>query len=149
MKGRFGLLRLITGLALLAVVGYAVIARPSEQASPSTAQSQSTAPSRCIDVPSALVDAIESGLQGNNTLASAAAVKSRDYENVWMVAAVIEGEGLSGDAGVWATNDLSAGGGLIFSVDGFANSFSDWGRLEGGSIADDGAREAKACAESR
>ena len=90
-----------------------------------------------------MVAAIQEGTEGRS-LGKAAAVKSEDYEDVWMVAAMIEG---AHDAGVWATNDLQ-GGGVIFSVDGFANQFSDWGRLEGASITTDGADEAKDCAAS-
>ncbi len=125
---------IVVGLVLL-VVG-AVRQANVAQDGPGRAE----ATSRCVPVPAVLLGNIEAGLDGRS-LGRAAAVKSRDFENVWMVAAVIEGVG---EAGVWGTNDLG-GGGLIASVDGYANQFSDWGRLPDASIVSDGAGEARDC----
>jgi len=111
--------------------------------------------SRCVAVRRGVLHAIASGLtvQGGS-LSKGAAVKSEDFEKVWFVAAEIDGAGGlegTGEIGVWATNaDPSRGpSGSIFSVDGFAKEFSDWG--DGSttdatlSMSDDGAQEAVEC----
>jgi endonuclease YncB( thermonuclease family) len=110
---------------------------------------------RCEDVPQALVDGIASGIKPETgaTLRGAQAVRSEDFDKVWFIAADLEGPGLDGpdQIGLWATNSLEAGSGLIFSVDGTAKEFTDWG--DGGqtdahlSTNDDGASEAKACVQ--
>jgi len=132
----------------------------SESASGTTGQPRSTTtqaqePNRCVTVPSALVAAIEEGLtvSGGGTLRNARAVKSNDFEKVYMVAADIQGAGMEGNeqVGVWATNSLK-GDGLIFSVDGQAKEFSDWG--DGATTdanitqAADGVDEARECARN-
>lgn len=109
--------------------------------------------SRCEIVPPELLAAIASGLSvaGGGTLREAQAVKSADYTKAWFVAAEIDGPGLEGDGdiGLWVTNGLDSSYGLIYSVDGVANEFSDWG--DGGatdagfSQFDDGAQEAVDC----
>lgn len=111
-----------------------------------TAGGGTQAPNRCVSVSAELVDAIETGLtvSGGGTLGAAQAVKSNDFEQAWFVAAEIRGPSLD-EVGVWATNGLTAGDGLIFAADGFAKEFSDWGDGPGFSIADDGAQEAKNC----
>jgi hypothetical protein len=118
-----------------------------------TTAAPTTAPSRCLDVPRALVDGIETGLTvtGGGSLRNARAVKSQDFAKVYMVAADIQGSGMEGpsDIGVWATNRLGEGG-LIFAVDGFAKEFSDWshGDQTDANItaSSDGVQEAKDCA---
>jgi hypothetical protein len=122
--------------------------RPAATAAPTTA------PSRCLDVPKALVDAIETGLTvtGGGSLRNARAVRSKDFEKVWMVAADIQGEAMEGgdDIGVWATNSLR-GDGLIFAIDGFAQEFSNWGHGDETDAnitqAADGVQEAKDCVQ--
>ena len=94
---------------------------------------------------------ISSGLKGATGLRFASAVKSKDYANVFMVAADLEGPGLDGadDRAVWATNDLVAGNGLIFSVDEVAKAFSSWGpgdRTDAKiGATSDGVDQAKSC----
>lgn len=117
---------------------------------------QSAPVADCLWVDADLVDGIATGLTvgGGGSLdpMTARAVKSKDYANVYFIAAAIQGPGMgdgSQSIGVWASDSLTVGGGLIFAVDAFANEFSDWG--DGGatssqlSMADDGARAAKAC----
>ena len=107
----------------------------------------------CLDVPSELVDGIATGLtvSGEGMLTHAQAVRSQDYQRIFFVAAEINGPGLSGngDIGLWVTNSLEAGGGLIFAVDAMANEFSDWGdgrtTSSAFSLSDHGAREAMEC----
>ena len=120
---------------------------------PTTTAPPAAAANRCEAVSPALVAGISSGLKGATGLRFASAVKSKDYANVYMVAADLEGPGLEGtaDRAVWATNDL-AGNGLIFSVDEVAKEFSSWGPGDrtnakiGGTS--DGVAQAKRCSAS-
>lgn len=106
---------------------------------------------RCVDVPQKTMDAISEGLTGGVRITSAAAVKSDDYAEVYMIAGELDGPGLEGegDVGVWASNSLEPGGGLTLAVDGVANEFSEWpdGRETDAqmSISDDGVSEARDC----
>lgn len=110
--------------------------------------------SRCRKVPTAVVDAISTGLEveGGGKLRGARAVRSDDFERAYFVSADIQGPGLEGsdDIATWTTNRLGEGG-LIYAVGGLANEFSDWG--DGGetdagfSLEDDGAEESIECAK--
>lgn len=130
---------------LVSVVMLAGCGGSSGQA-PTTDQPSDT--SRCVDVSAAKLAAIEAGLtiDGGGGLGSAAAVRSSDYSRVYFVSAVLVGPGLGGDTiGTWATNRLGEGG-MIFSVDGTAKEFSEWGDAGGRfSAFDDGAQESKDC----
>ena len=130
----------------------------ASQGTPASSAATTTAPpaaaaNRCEAVSPALVAGISSGLKGATGLRFASAVKSKDFANVYMVAADLEGPGLEGaaDRAVWATNDL-AGNGLIFSVDEVAKEFSSWGPGDrtdakiGGTS--DGVAQAKRCSAS-
>jgi hypothetical protein len=96
-----------------------------------------------------LVQGLDAGVNGG--LRNGYTVKSGDFAKVWFIGAEITGDGIDpGEAvGIWATNDLG-GNGLIYGIDGFAHSFSDWGdgtKTDAAmSMFDDGAQEAKACA---
>ena len=94
-----------------------------------------------------MLSAIEQGLTvtGGGSLSNGQVVRSDDFENVYFVAAQIEGEGMEDSVGVWATND-PGGDGTIFSAEGFAREFSDWGDGPGFSPSDDGLDEARDCA---
>jgi len=111
-----------------------------------SATTSSTTLSRCEVVGQALSGSIAAGLtvQGGGTLRGAQAVKSTEYDKVWMVSADIEGPGLGGkdNIGTWATNDLT-GNGMIFSVNAVAREFSQWG--PGLKPSDDGVAESRAC----
>lgn len=112
-------------------------------------------PSRCESVPASMVDVISEGLtvQGGGSISNAAAVRSEDFERLYFIAAEIEGPGLegAGDIGVWASNRLEGGAGMLFSVDHIAREFSVYG--SGGrtdasiTMVDDGARAAVDCLE--
>ena len=80
-------------------------------------------------------------------MSNAYIVQSGDFENVYFVAAQIEGEGMGGTVGVWATNGPN-GDGSIFSADAVAAEFSEWGGGPGFSPSDDGLAEASDCAEA-
>jgi len=124
--------------------GPVVTATPTSEPPASEPQS-----SRCEPGSAALVSAIESGLTvtGGGSLSNAYVVKSGDFENVYFVAARIEGEGLSDSVGVWATNG-PAGDASIFAAEAFAPEFSDWGEGPGFTASDDGLSEARDCVES-
>ena len=68
------------------------------------------------------------GLDANNSIKTAWAVKSTDFNNVWMVAAFIYGPGIEEGAGpgVWAISGDPDNPGLTLSVDGFAKSFTSY-----------------------
>lgn len=110
---------------------------------------------RCVVVRPVILRAIEEGLtvSGGGSLRNGRAVRSRDFERAYFVAAEIQGAGMEGrgDIGVWVTNRLNEARGF-FSVNGSANEFSDWG--DGGrtdaafSMSDDGASEAEECARA-
>jgi hypothetical protein len=61
----------------------------------------------------------------------AAAVRSPDFEKVFFIAVRFTVTGVDDPVvGVWASNSLKPGGGLIMSVDNVAQEFSDWGAAE-------------------
>jgi len=113
----------------------------------------------CLAVAPDKIANIAQGLTvtGGGTLdaATARAVRSTEYDQVFFIAAEIDGTGMEGkgDIGVWASNSLEPGDGLIFAVGGFATEFSDWG--DGSktdaqmSITSAGAGEAKDCVRAQ
>lgn len=121
---------------------------------PQGAPAQPTADA-CLPVPPAKIANIAQGLtvSGGGTLdaATARAVRSTDYAEVYFIAAEIEGSGMegAGHIGVWASNSLEPATGMILAVSGFATEFSDWpdgattdAQLSSGAA---GAQQAKAC----
>lgn len=108
---------------------------------------------RCIPVPRDVARGIADGLTvaGKGALSKARAVRSRDYERVWFVAAEIRGPGMDNVVGVWATNSIDASElGSVFPANGIADEFSTWGDAGPRRFAmtDDGAREAEGCVTS-
>ena len=76
-----------------------------------------------------MLDAIATGAEdgvGGLKLSNGYAVKSKDFEKVYLIAARLAAPGVEGDVGVWASNSLEPGGGLIMAVDGFAKEFTVW-----------------------
>ena len=114
---------------------------------------------RCIIPDQAVIDWISLGLypQDGTYLRHVWAVKSDDFENVWFVAADIEGPGMDDDdeVAIWATNALTregkpqpSGGGFVWSNSGFAKEFSDWPTGQVSMLEDyDGRDEAEDCAK--
>ena len=129
-------------VSILSIVGFAC-------------SSTSVDPQDCVIPHRDIVDGIEEGLttSGNGVLRDARAVRSTDFNAVWMVAADIDAPGLEGDGpiAVWAVSggvgslhDLSG----IFAVGSAASEFSDWGSsggLEQFSRSDHGYDESIAC----
>lgn len=96
-----------------------------------------------------LLEAIASGEESGVGMKAVrgVAVKSRDFANVYMVAMEFSATGIPNQVGVWATNSLTAGEGLIMAVDGMAKQFTVWPDADetdaGITIMDDGVEEAK------
>ena len=90
-------------------------------------------------------------VQGGGELRNGWMVRSGDFEKVYFVAAEITGEGMEDVVGLWSTNEPTHPG-ILVSVNGFANEFSDWldGRKSDAqlSTADDGAAEAVECVKA-
>lgn len=104
----------------------------------------------CLAVKPVMVEMIESGVtaDGGGHLVNASAVKSNDYRNAYMIAAELQAAGLDGnDIGLWLSNSLEVGEGMIFSVNPLATEFSVWPRK--GSQFDQGAQEAINCVENK
>ena len=119
-----------------------------------TLPAATTAVTRCLDVSAATLKAIEAGLKvGGGTLdaTTARAVQSKDFEKAFFVAAAIKGTGMgdAGQVGVWVTNDLAGGQGMIYAVNAMAVEFSGWGdgskTKAAFSMASDGASDAERC----
>jgi hypothetical protein len=112
------------------------------------------APERCQAVGQATLDTIERELIASGAfLSRAGAVKSEVLDQVWFVAAEIDGGsyGGQGEVGVWATNTdpTSSTSALFLSMNHQARVASGWGdgtSSGGGLISDDdGPAEATAC----
>ena len=128
------------------------VATPQPTPAP-TASTPATSTNRCVVVSQKKLNRIADLLtvSGGGSLANGHAVKSNDFESLWFIAATINGPKMgSKTIGIWATNTLEAVTGGIFSVDAFAEEFSDWvvGSTTDANITqyDDGAQEAAQCA---
>jgi len=138
MSGR----AMVSALLLAGVVGAA-------------ACSSSVPSPRCVVTDALVLRGISQGLTvtGGGWLRFGQAVRSDDFHRAYFVAADIQGPGLNGpdEIGVWVTNRIDGSAGFA-SVDGYALEFSDWG--DGGrtdaafSMTNDGAQEAKDCADA-
>lgn len=114
---------------------------------------------RCESVQPELIKIIESGLTvgggGKLETASASAVKSNSFKNVYFISAEIQGSGMEGqgEIGLWSTNSLTAGKGMIFSVNSMAREFSKWpdGTKSKAELSqfDDGAQESMECVKHK
>lgn len=117
------------------------------------AVTSASAQDRCQSVPDGKLQDIKSGLtvDGEGSISDGAAVRSDAFERLYFIAAEIDGPGLegSGDIGVWASNRLEGGQGLLMSVSEIAVEFSvfrDGGKTDARvEMADDGAHEAAQC----
>lgn len=83
---------------------------------------------QCLPVAQATLDAIAEGAEsdvGTITLSGGQAVKSPDHANVYLIAAHMSAAGVN-EVGVWASNSLAPGGGLVMAADGIAKQFTVW-----------------------
>lgn len=102
------------------------------------------APDRCLTVNRVNLNAIEGTFTDGTKVTKGAAVRSKDYKSVYMVAAKFGDDDL---VGVWATNDDPRDGkinGPLMAGDGMSREFSEAaeGVVE---IGSDGMDQAKAC----
>lgn len=119
-------------------------------ATPTSEGAATVAASRCHPASPALVQRLRDGLKPGVSLTYVNTVKSNDFQRVWFVAGLLTGSGIPAKTvGLWAVNDVT-GGGLTYSINGTAKSFSTWG--DGGKTdakmtgKDDGAQDAIKCA---
>jgi len=113
---------------------------------------------RCVPASPAQIEIIRIGVQGveeTNNIKSVWAVRSNEFERVWMVAAEITGPEISPKdvIGVWAiAGDLQNPSSGAVSVNNYALIFSDWadGPRSQLDLSDftDGVQEALECAKS-
>ena len=84
----------------------------------------------CEAAPAALVTAVSEGLVADTSLTGARIVRDPEREDIWLVAAELDGPGITGEGevGVWAT-DRPDDPTMIWSVDAFALQFSEWPRI--------------------
>ena len=126
-------------------IGYSASSVLNEGPLPSPAMSV-----ECLTPSSRLLRDIASGLTvaGGGSLGASGAVKSGAHANAFFVTARINGPGMDGDVGVWATTRLD-GSGMIFAVDAIARAFSvfpDGGRTQAAfSMSDPGAQQSRGC----
>lgn len=82
----------------------------------------------CIPVDRAMIDGIVSGAQDGTGMqgVSAAAVKSPNFENVYFISVEFSATGVDNQVGVWASNSLTPGEGLILSASSMAKQFTVW-----------------------
>lgn len=111
--------------------------------------------SRCVPASAAQIEIIRAGIKGvdtNNDIGTAWAVKTNDFAKAWFVAGSIQGPGINpGDAiGLWALGgELETPSAGALSVNSFALQFSDWADGPKSdahlSTSNDGAQEALNC----
>lgn len=109
---------------------------------------------RCIGVERAVLDGIAEGVEddvvGDMVMLEGFAVRSSEFEKVFMVAARFSVPGVDDAVGVWATNGVTlADAGIMLSVDGIAKEFTVWPDADDTdaeiTLSTDGVAAAKAC----
>lgn len=137
----------------------------SEQAAPAPAPAPIPAPAPrpapapkppadCLAVGQTMAEGILTGetAAGPVSAVRASAFRSPDFENVYFIAVEFTLSGAENVVGVWASNSLERGGGIILSADAFAKEFSDWPDAETTSAAispaDPSIRKARDCVEA-
>lgn len=110
-------------------------AQPETSAPPPSTAPKTTTPTKprpdkaCMPVSAAMRNAIATGAgktTGGIKLSRAAAVKSTEHAKAYYIAARFVAPGIDEQTGVWASNSLTPGEGIILAVDGFAQEFTDW-----------------------
>ncbi len=108
---------------------------PSETPQPTHIPTQIPTPSptvnRCVPASELQLAVIQDGLDDisrSNFVKAGWAVKSTDFKNVWIVAAMIYGPGMEKGVGpgIWAISGDPDNPGIILSVDNYAKEFSIW-----------------------
>ena len=120
-----------------------------ENAAPPTTATTAAAKSRCTPATSDLMTPLANKLLGGDIrLTNGWIVESREHEDVYLVAAEVDGPGLerSGDVGVWATTS-PYGAEAIYSVNELAKEQTDWRDAAAIDVSQDreDVREARGC----
>jgi hypothetical protein len=125
---------------------------PDGSARPTAAPSKpvatpTTAASRCTTVPAAEQKALKALLKAGVKGTKFAAVRSADFDQVYMVAVRLSGKGIGSNYNAVFATDTLNGKGQTFAVDGFAAEFSKLGETtqEGLTTEADGVSDAQAC----
>lgn len=120
--------------AVCAVAVFAAACGADSGSSPAPRPPQPSAPTpdpsdaevECLRVDREMADLIMTAGTGAGMAAvRASAVRSPDFEQVFFIAVEFSLTGTSNTVGVWASNSLAPGGGLVLSADAFAKEFSD------------------------
>jgi hypothetical protein len=80
---------------------------------------------KCIEIDNVMVSTIESGFNDKNQKLqpkSVYAVKSEDYKSVYFIAGKTE----NGEIGVWSSNSVKAGEGMIMAAETYSVAISVW-----------------------
>jgi hypothetical protein len=114
-------------------------AKPGAAATPPAA--------RCTKVPAAEQQALRALLKPGIKAAKFAAVRSSDFDQVYMVAVRLAGTGVGANYNAVFATDTLNGTGETFAVDGFAQEFSSLGEKtqQGLTTQADGVSEAQGC----
>lgn len=132
-----------TALAAVAVLALAGCSSSTPAASKPAAT--------CLLVDSAMGQGIMSGAEAGTgaKFVRAAAVKSPDFAKVYFIAVEFSAPGISNQVGVFTSNSLTTGGGIVMAVDAFAQEFTVWPDADTSkaaiSKADPSVADAKAC----
>jgi hypothetical protein len=114
------------------------------------AASPSPAASRCTTVPAAEQRALRALLKPGIKAAKFAAVRSADFDQVYMVGVRLSGKSVGANYNAVFATDTLTGAGQTFAVDGFAQEFSTLGEQTQQGLAPDadGVSAAQACVAS-
>jgi hypothetical protein len=124
-----------------------------------TKETAQEALARCENVSDVYVQNLASGITVPGiSLRDVQGVQSKDYKQVWFIAADIEGPGLSGSShiGIWSTSsiiapEVSGRANDLYAVNDLARQFTEWGldvKLPVSKDAD-GISQATACTMKR
>ena len=155
-RGKLGLY--FGGATILFFILFVAIMNPVEIENVSTTNKQPSttiSQSRCESVPNKVISALEGGLEiTDGKLSGVSAVKSNAFEEVYFIAAELNGLGLedNGDIVIFAKTGLLTDSGMYFSINGLAKSFSVFPSGADSkaniTIIDDSAKEAQKCASA-
>ena len=114
-------------------------------------ESQSRTEERCVPASQEQISAITAFLEADLALGSGAAVRSKEFEQVWIIAGLIDGLGQPASPAVWAVSGEQASPGIVLSVDALAKEFSSAPDAETTraniTLGSDGVAEAISCAK--
>ena len=102
--------------------------KSSSQPAAETSSESTDKPEDCLPVSKEMSRAIATGQEdgvGMKPVAEAA-VKSPDFRNAYFIAITFSATGVDDQTGVWVSNLLYPGDGIIMAADPTAQQFTDW-----------------------